>query len=75
MPVTSAIPLNPMEQEDFARLDYQVMRHAFESQNELGRLCDEVICQNVGEPGPTQCPIGFTGQIRESQKNGVKKMS
>jgi hypothetical protein len=46
MPITSVISLNPMEQEDSARLDYQVMRHAFESQNELGRLCDEAIYQN-----------------------------
>ena len=27
-----------MDQEDFARLDYQVMRHAFESQNQV--VCD-----------------------------------
>jgi GxxExxY protein len=35
-----------MSQQDFARLDYEVMRHAFECQNKLGRLCDEVIYQN-----------------------------
>jgi GxxExxY protein len=35
-----------MEQKDFARLDYEVMRHAFECQRELGRLCDEVIYQS-----------------------------
>jgi GxxExxY protein len=46
MPITTGISLNPIKQEDFAKLDYQVMRHAFECQNELGRLCDEVIYQN-----------------------------
>ena len=46
MPITSPICLRPITQEDFAQLDYQVMRYAFESQNELGRLCDEVIYQN-----------------------------
>ncbi len=35
-----------IEQAEFAKLDYEVMRHAFASQNELGRLCDEVIYQN-----------------------------
>jgi GxxExxY protein len=38
--------LRPIDQEEFAKLDYQVMRHAFDSQNALGRLCDEVIYQN-----------------------------
>ena len=32
--------------EEFKALDYRVMRHAFESQNELGRFCDEAIYQN-----------------------------
>ncbi len=31
--------LQPLDQEGFARLDYQVMRCAFDSQNQLGRLC------------------------------------
>ena len=46
MPITSVVRFEPIEQEDFTKLDYEVMRHAFESQNELGRLCDEVIYQN-----------------------------
>jgi GxxExxY protein len=46
MPITSPISIRPINQEEFARIDYQVMRHAFDSQNELGRLCDEVIYQN-----------------------------
>lgn len=46
MPVKIPASLNPINQEEFARLDYQVMRHAFECQNELGRLCEEMIYQN-----------------------------
>ena len=46
MPIKSSLTLCPMTQEQFAKLDYQVMRHAFDSQNELGRLCDEIIYQN-----------------------------
>ena len=46
MPISSPISIRPINQEEFARIDYQVMRRAFDSQNELGRLCDEVIYQN-----------------------------
>jgi GxxExxY protein len=46
MPISFPIPIRPIDQEEFAKLDYNVMRHAFDSQNELGRLCDEVIYQN-----------------------------
>lgn len=46
MPITTPISLRAISRDEFARLDYQVMRLAFESQNELGRLCDEVIYQN-----------------------------
>jgi len=68
MPITSAITFNSMAQEEFARLDYQVMRHAFESQNELGRLCDEVIYQNdlasrleaAGLPTLKEVPVTVT---------------
>jgi GxxExxY protein len=46
MPITFPISIRPIDQKEFAKLDYNVMRHAFDSQNELGRLCDEVIYQN-----------------------------
>ncbi len=46
MPITSPFPLRVIEQAEFAKLDFHVMRHAFDSQNEMGRLCDEVIYQN-----------------------------
>jgi GxxExxY protein len=46
MPIHSPICVLPITQEEFARIDYQVMHYAFDSQNELGRLCDEAIYQN-----------------------------
>jgi len=46
MPVTGPANFRPINQKNFSRLDYQVMRLVFESQNHLGRLCDETIYQN-----------------------------
>jgi GxxExxY protein len=46
MPIDCPISIRRIEQEEFAQLDFQVMRCAFDAQNELGRLCDEVIYQN-----------------------------
>jgi GxxExxY protein len=46
MPMKCSLAVRPISQQQFATLDYQVMRHAFDSQNELGRLCDEIIYQN-----------------------------
>src|ERR1700678_829 len=68
MPITNAISLDPIGQEEFAKLDYQVMRHVFESQNELGRLCEEVIYQNdlaarleaAGLPTRKEVPVTVT---------------
>ncbi len=46
MPISNPLSSSPISQQDFAQFDYEVMRHAFECQNQLGRLCDEVIYQN-----------------------------
>jgi GxxExxY protein len=46
MPIYSPVLSRRMDQKEFGQLDYCVMRHAFECQNQLGRLCDEVIYQN-----------------------------
>jgi GxxExxY protein len=46
MPIKPSLLLRPINQEEFGSLDYHVMRHAFDSHNELGRLCDEQIYQN-----------------------------
>ena len=45
MPVHCPFPIEPLTTEEFRELDYQVMRHAFDSQNALGRLADERIYQ------------------------------
>jgi GxxExxY protein len=46
MPVSCTLSPRPISKEDFARLDYEVTRLAFESQNDFGRLCDETIYEN-----------------------------
>lgn len=46
MPITCPITPRKTTPEEFKHVDYRIMRHAFDSQNELGRLCDEVIYRN-----------------------------
>jgi len=46
MPISCPFPVRSIGQEEFTRLDYQVMRLAYDSQNALGRLGDEGIYQN-----------------------------
>ena len=46
MPITCPAPVRPLSQEEFVQIDYRVMGCAFDSQNELGRLCDEGIYEN-----------------------------
>ena len=68
MPITSPVSLNPIRQQEFAQLDYIVMHHAFECQNQLGRLCDEQIYQNdlaarleaADVPVRTEVPVTVT---------------
>lgn len=45
MPITCHASIRVLTLEDFKRLDHEVMRHAFASQNELGRLCEEAVYQ------------------------------
>jgi GxxExxY protein len=45
MPIHCPITIKCLGPEEFEKLDYQVMRYAFTSQNELGRLCDECAYQ------------------------------
>ena len=45
MPISCPIPFNAPAEEEFKRLDYLVMQHAFASHNTLGRFCDEAIDQ------------------------------
>jgi GxxExxY protein len=46
MPIDCRFPTTPLSQDAFHTIDKTVMKHAFDIQNELGRLCDEHIYQN-----------------------------
>jgi GxxExxY protein len=41
MPIRCQLDVRPLTADEFQELDYRVMGHAFASQNELGRLCEE----------------------------------
>jgi len=41
MPIHCPINVHALSADEFEKLDYRVMGHAYASQNELGRLCDE----------------------------------
>lgn len=43
MPVQCKLEIRRLPQDQFARLDYSVMRHMFGAQNDIGRLADERI--------------------------------
>ena len=45
MPVGCSVSICKLSTDELRELDYRVMRHAFDSQNELGRLADERIYQ------------------------------
>lgn len=68
MPITGPHDLLPINQEEFAELDYRVMGVAFECQNDLGRLCEESIYQNdlaarlkeEGLSAVTEVPVSVT---------------
>lgn len=45
MPIHCPVSVRSLSPEEFERIDYRVMGHAYASQNELGRLCDECAYQ------------------------------
>jgi hypothetical protein len=45
MPIHIDIPIRSISLEEFRNLDYQVMNHAFASQNAIGSLADERVYQ------------------------------
>lgn len=45
MPITIDAELRPLSQDEFGRIAFDVMRHAFDIHHELGRLFDEGIYQ------------------------------
>jgi GxxExxY protein len=46
MPIHCPLTIARLSDVAFEAVDYRVMRHAFASQNELGRLCDESAYEN-----------------------------
>jgi len=46
MPITCRFTPQALSQDDFHAIDKVVMKHAFDIQNEFGRLCDEQIYKN-----------------------------
>jgi hypothetical protein len=46
MPVNCPLDVEPQTAEALQELDYRVMGHAYASQNELGRLCEETVYQH-----------------------------
>lgn len=45
MPITCPVRVTHLTPSEFDELDFRVMGHAFASQNELGRLCEEGVYQ------------------------------
>jgi len=43
MPIHCPAKITSLSADEFEQLDYRVMGHAYASQNELGRLCDECV--------------------------------
>ena len=75
MPVSCPIQFTLLSDEEFHRLDYQVMRHVFDCHNELGRLCDEAIYHSdlaarlaAANLGPIQTEVPLTVSWREFRK-------
>ena len=75
MPITCHISLRSINQDEFAQMDYRVMRCAFDSQNELGRLCDDAVYQNdladrlqAAGLGPVRKEVPVTAMHRDFAK-------
>ena len=47
MPIQVGAPVSPVSDREFDRIDYEVMKHAFNIHNRQGRLCDEPIYQKL----------------------------
>ena len=43
MPIHCPLSVRSLSAEEFELRDYRVMGHSYACQNELGRLCDEVV--------------------------------
>jgi GxxExxY protein len=65
MPITCQFELPRLSNDEMGRLDYEVMKHAFDSHSARGRLCDESVYQHdlarrlgiAGISAETEVPI------------------
>ncbi|OYW24276.1 MAG: hypothetical protein B7Z55_02715 [Planctomycetales bacterium 12-60-4] len=69
MPIECPIQFPKIEREVFRKLDYQVMKLAFETHGHLGRNCDEEIYHNdlstrLDEAGLTPSPVEVLIRVR-----------
>ena len=76
MPITCPIQFRILSDEEFRKLDYQIMAHAFACHNELGRLCDERIYQKdiaarleAAGLGPVRTEVPLTATWRTFRKD------
>ena len=76
MPIICPIQFRILNDEEFRKLDYQIMAHTFASHNELGRLCDERIFQKdiaarleAAGLGPVQTELPLTVRWRTFRKD------
>ena len=74
-PLHCPIPLKRVTRKEFDALSREIMAHVFASQNELGRLCDEVVYQNdiaqrlkTAGLGPAESEVPLTVSLRDFAK-------
>ena len=76
MPIHCDLPIESISQAEFGELDFSVMSHAFETQNDIGRLAQEHIYQNdlrlrlMSAGISCDCEVG----IRLTHKDYVKQL-
>lgn len=63
MPIHCPVHIKPLDAAAFEALDYRVMGHAYASQNELGRLCDE--CAHQADLKARLLADGFRSVLTE----------
>ncbi|WP_397381894.1 GxxExxY protein [Prosthecobacter sp.] len=75
MPIETSIPIHCISQQEFHEIDARMMAHAFDIQNEFGRLLDEVIYKKtlaercISDGMPTRREVG----IRVEHKSFAKE--
>ena len=75
MPFECPIKFRPITESEFKKLDHDVMRHAFASHNQLGRLCDESVYRkdmaarlHASRIAPVHCEVPFVVSHRDYRK-------